>query len=82
MHLVKMQFQAARRSVIEIASSLDDTFDAKTGVHSEVGALTFAQVLKKIADHNGHHLEQAKAAIEEDSGRSRRQVGRTSKSVE
>jgi len=21
-------------------------------------------VLKKIADHNGHHLEQAKAAIE------------------
>jgi len=38
MHLVKMQFQAARRSVIEIASSLDDTFDAKTGVHSEVAA--------------------------------------------
>ena len=64
MHLVKMQFQAARRSVIELATSLDDSFDAKSGTHTEAGTLTFAQVLKKVVDHNVHHLDQAKAAIE------------------
>jgi len=64
MHLVKMQFQAARRGVIELATILDDSFDARVGMHSEVGALTFGHLLKKVADHTAHHLEQAKAAIE------------------
>ncbi len=64
MNIVKMQFQAARRSVIELASGLDDSFDARTGIHSECGTITFAQVAQKIADHNAHHLEQAKAAVE------------------
>jgi uncharacterized damage-inducible protein DinB len=64
MHLVKMQFQAARRSVIELASTLSEEYDAKVGIHTEAGPLTFAQILKKIADHNLHHLGQAQAAIE------------------
>ncbi len=64
MQIVKMQFQAARRSVIEMASMLDDSVDAMTGTHSVDGTIGFAQTLKKVADHNFHHLEQAKAAIE------------------
>jgi len=64
MHLVKMQFQAARRSVIELASVLDESFDARTGIHNEAGSLAFGPLLKKVADHNTHHLEQAMAAIE------------------
>ena len=43
---------------------LDDSFDARIGLHSEAGPLGFGQLLKKVADHNSHHLEQAKAAIE------------------
>lgn len=64
MQIVKMQFQAARRSVIEMASLFDDSVDAQTGTHTEAGTLTFSQTLKKVADHNFHHLDQAKAAIE------------------
>ena len=64
MHVVKLQFQAARRSIIELASGLDESVDAKVGIHSEAGPLTFGQVLKKVVDHTHHHLDQAKAAIE------------------
>lgn len=64
MHLVKMQFQAARRGVIELATLLDESFDARIGMHTEAGPLSFGQLLRKVADHNAHHLEQAKAAIE------------------
>lgn len=64
MHLVKMQFQAARRSIIELATSLDDSFDTKSGTHTEAGTVTFGQILKTVVSHNIHHLEQAKAAIE------------------
>jgi len=64
MTLVKMQFHAARRSVIELATLVDESVDAKTGTHTESGILTFAQVLRKVADHNIHHLGQARAAIE------------------
>ena len=64
MHLVKMQFQAARRGVIEMATLLDESYDMKAGMHTEAGLLSFGQLLKKVADHNAHHLEQTKAAIE------------------
>jgi hypothetical protein len=64
MHVVKLQFQAARRSIIELAAGLDESVDAKIGMHTEAGPITFGHVLKKVVDHTAHHLDQAKAAIE------------------
>jgi uncharacterized damage-inducible protein DinB len=59
--LVKMQYEVARRTVIEMARTLDASLDEKSGTHSESGTRTFAQVLAHIAEHNAHHLEQLKA---------------------
>lgn len=60
-HLVKGQYELARRTVIEMASTLDASIDARTGTHSHSGTRSFAQVLAHIAEHNAHHLEQLKA---------------------
>ena len=61
--LAKLQFEAARRGVIELARTQDAAVDARTGVHSEVGSLSFATVLNKVAAHNAHHLEQCRAIV-------------------
>ena len=61
LNLARQQFEAARRSVIELARVLPLNFDKKTGTHSEAGTRTFGEVLGHVAEHNAHHLEQARA---------------------
>ena len=63
LNLAKQQFEAARRNVIELAILLEPTVDLKSGVHSEMGELTFASIMGKIGNHNAHHLEQCRAIV-------------------
>ena len=56
--IIKMQFEAARRSVIELMRRLDESIDEKRGTHTLAGPVTFAQVAGKIAKHTAHHNEQ------------------------
>jgi hypothetical protein len=62
--LARQQFEAARRSVIELAKILGDNVDARIGTHSEAGKQTFGDNLKKVHEHSVHHMEQARACIE------------------
>ncbi|HYG76166.1 MAG TPA: DinB family protein [Planctomycetota bacterium] len=64
LNLARAQFEAARRGIIELVRTLPDSFDSKTGMHSEAGPLTFGQMLEKVGSHNVHHLEQIKAIAE------------------
>jgi len=64
LNLARQQFESARRNAIELARTLDDGADGKVGIHSEAGALSFAQVLGKVSAHNLHHLEQVHAIAE------------------
>ena len=62
--VARAQFEAARRSIIELASTMPLEVDARTGVHSETGTRSFAQLLAAVQTHNAHHLAQAKACAE------------------
>ena len=62
--LVRQQYEAARRSIIEMARKLDEAVYANTGTHSIAGKKVFAKVLAGHPDHNAHHLEQIKAIAE------------------
>ena len=64
MAIARQQFEVARRGVVELARILPDSYDQKTGTHSEVGVLSFASTLAKVQKHNLHHLEQANACVE------------------
>lgn len=64
LNLAKQQYEVARRQIIELAKMLDESVDSMVGVHSEAGPQTFATNLAKVASHNAHHLEQAKAIAE------------------
>lgn len=61
--LSRVQYEVARRNVIELARLLPADFDAKTGTHTEAGKLSFGDVLAKVSKHNAHHLEQARAIV-------------------
>ena len=61
LNLARAQYLVARWSAIELARRLAPRVDANTGTHSEAGTRTFAQVLRQIAAHNAHHLEQLRA---------------------
>lgn len=62
--LARAQFDTARKSVLELLRNLDDSVETRSGMHSEAGTRTFAQILKMIGDHNLHHLTQLKAISE------------------
>ena len=64
LNLARQQFDISRRQVIELAWLLDESVDKLVGMHSEAGPQTFAFNLNKLATHNAHHLEQAKAIAE------------------
>ncbi len=59
--LARQQFEASRRTIIEMARMLPASFDNKTGTHSEAGKRVFGKVLGHVAEHNAHHLEQIRA---------------------
>ena len=61
--LARMQFEAARRSMLELAANLPESADEKIGTHPEAGPLTFLTILEKTANHNAHHLEQCRIAV-------------------
>jgi uncharacterized damage-inducible protein DinB len=61
--LARIQFEAARRNVIELAQTTDPKLDANVGTHTEAGPQTLAQNLSKVAKHTDHHLEQVRAMI-------------------
>lgn len=62
--LAKLQYEAARRGIIELAVKGSPALDARSAPHSEGGARTFAQILKTAVDHDEHHLEQAQAILD------------------
>lgn len=62
--LVRAQQDVVRRSVIELARTLDETVDNNAGTHSTAGRRTFGQILAGVVSHNAHHLEQLKAIAE------------------
>ena len=64
LNLARLQFDISRRQVIELAWLLDESVDARVGMHSEAGPQTFAFNLNKLATHNAHHLEQIRAIAE------------------
>jgi hypothetical protein len=61
--LARQQFEVARRNVIELGRLLPAKTDTRRGNHSEVGAISFAQVFAKVLNHNMHHLQQARAIL-------------------
>jgi hypothetical protein len=62
--IARIQFEAARRSVIELLSTLNEKVDENVGTHSEAGTRTFEQISNHVYDHCAHHLEQARAIVE------------------
>ncbi|MCK6471547.1 MAG: DinB family protein [Planctomycetes bacterium] len=59
--LARLQFEAARRGILELLRLVPAKTFARAGRHSEYGRLTFAWVLDKVVKHNAHHLEQLDA---------------------
>jgi hypothetical protein len=59
--LARQQFEAARRNVLELARTLNESVDTRSGTHSEAGTRTFQQILNTVVEHNAHHLEQLRA---------------------
>jgi len=57
-----MLFSACRATMIELASELSEAELARTGVHSEKGLLSLAQILTAAAWHADRHLDQVEAA--------------------
>lgn len=62
--VAKLQFQAARQSLIELIKLAGDAADSKTGMHSENGPVTFGHIIQMVQRHTLHHLEQVRAALE------------------
>jgi hypothetical protein len=62
--LARIQFEAARRSLIELARTVEPKLDASVGIHSEAGPKTLAQIFKTMPDHVEHHLEHARAIVD------------------
>jgi succinate dehydrogenase flavin-adding protein (antitoxin of CptAB toxin-antitoxin module) len=63
LNLAKLQFEAARRGIIELARTTDISIDQNIGTHTESGTRTFKQILNMNAGHCAHHLEQARAIV-------------------
>ena len=51
-------------SVIELAVLVPPERFERAGIHNEIGRKTFAEVLAFIHQHNQHHLEQVRAAVQ------------------
>ncbi|MBI3463734.1 MAG: DinB family protein [Planctomycetes bacterium] len=49
-------FDLNRRHMLEVLRRLDDAAFQRTGLHSERGPLTLAQLVQGAADHLDHHL--------------------------
>ena len=49
-------FDLNRRHMIEVLRRLDDAAFQRTGLHTERGPLTLAQLVQGAADHLDHHL--------------------------
>jgi hypothetical protein len=61
LNLARLQFEAARRGVIELLKLTPKQLDKRTGLHTEAGFQSFAQVAAKVQAHTAHHLEQLRA---------------------
>jgi hypothetical protein len=60
--LAQSQFVAARSSIIELID-MHRSEAARSAVHSELGTLTLADVVKRVEWHHRHHLEQVESAL-------------------
>ncbi len=61
LQISRLQYESARRCVLELARALAPEVDSRSGTHSESGTRTFGQVLAHTASHNAHHLGQLRA---------------------
>lgn len=52
------QFIQSRRSTLALLAGLPRSAGARTGVHSEIGSVTLAQMLNEWANHDLGHLRQ------------------------
>lgn len=57
-------FTATLDTIIELAVLVPPERFERAGIHSEIGRKTFAEVLAFIHQHNQHHLEQVRAAVQ------------------
>jgi hypothetical protein len=62
--VARMNYEASRRSIVELIRNLPESVNKRTGTHSEAGKLSFGLMLDRVTRHNAHHLEQIKAAVE------------------
>lgn len=62
--LARLQFESARRGVLELIRSLPAGIESKSGTHSEAGTRSFGQIQAMILSHSKHHNEQLKAIAE------------------
>ena len=56
-------FAANRAALRELAGSIGAAEWSRSGVHTEAGRLTVADLVAKVVWHDEHHLEQVEAAI-------------------
>lgn len=57
-------FTATLDAIVELAILVPPERFERVGVHSEIGRKTFAEVLAFIHQHNQHHLDQVRAAVQ------------------
>lgn len=57
-------FSATLDAVIELAALIPAELYERSGIHSESGRKTFAEVLAFIHYHNRHHLNQVQASVD------------------
>lgn len=62
--LAQALFDATRDAIIELIATQPTATWERTGVHSQVGLITFAQAAAKVVDHHRHHLTQIHAALD------------------
>jgi hypothetical protein len=59
--VAKGLFASARAAVLDLVASLPAEALDRSGVHSEAGTRSFAQVAEMVAWHTAHHVEQLQA---------------------
>ncbi|MBA2482462.1 MAG: DinB family protein [Planctomycetes bacterium] len=58
-------FRATRLASIDLIDALPSEALARSGVHSEAGVKSFAQIARTIVTHTEHHLEQLRAIAQD-----------------
>lgn len=64
LRLAAALFGATLDAITELAGLVPSERFDRAGIHSEIGRKTFAEVLAFIHQHNQHHLDQVRCAVQ------------------